>query len=175
MKQITLLALLLISVTTIQAQDARPWDVYFSQMSTFEDMESEEWQDCYELLCELEEHPININNASWDDLQRIPFLNHQQIDDILSYILQYGGMRSSGELAMIKSIDYNTRCLLSFFIIKSSAFSELSGGISVLNMSFPLNDGKIGTQPYSVHLFIGSDFISEIFLLPYLTLKSSTL
>ena len=118
MKQITLLVLFILffSITTIQAQDTRPWDVYFSQMSTFEDMESEEWQDYYELLCELEEHPININNASWDDLQHIPFLDHQQIDDILSYIQQYGGMQSAGELAMIKLIDYNTRCLLSFFI-----------------------------------------------------------
>ena len=108
MKQITLLVLFILffSITTIQAQDTRPWDVYFSQMSTFEDMESEEWQDYYELLCELEEHPININNASWYDLQHIPFLDHQQIDDILSYIQQYGGMQSAGELAMIKSIDY---------------------------------------------------------------------
>ena len=116
MRLIILLTLLLISISKVKAQIARQWEPYFSQISTFEDMESEEWQDCYELLCELEEHPININSATWDDLQRIPFLDNQQIDDILSYKYQYGGIQSIGELAMINSIDYYTRCLLSFFI-----------------------------------------------------------
>ncbi len=116
MKRIILIYLLLFCFSASRSQTIREWESYFSQLSTFEDMESEDWQDSYELLCDLEEHPIHINSATWDELASIPFINHQQIDDILSYIYQYGGIQSVGELAMIRSIDYNTRCLLSFFI-----------------------------------------------------------
>ena len=108
--------LLLFASCHLHAQTQRPWEMYFEQLSTFEDIESEDWEHTYEMLCDLEEEPLNINTATHDDLQQFPFLNEQQIEDIQAYIYQYGAMKTVGELAMIESIDYTTRCLLAYFV-----------------------------------------------------------
>ncbi len=93
-----------------------PWEFYWEQMLTAEDMEAEWSSDSHELLCSLEQSPLDINTATREDLRQLPFLNDRQIEDIQAYIYQYGAMRSLGELAMIPSIDYNTRKLLTFFV-----------------------------------------------------------
>ncbi len=100
----------------LQAQTERPWEILFAQLSTFEDIESTEWEDTYEMLCDLEQTPLNINTATREELLRLPFLNERQVEDIHAYIYQYGSMKTVGELAMIESIDYTTRCLLAYFI-----------------------------------------------------------
>ena len=109
-------ALMLCLAGRLHAQTERPWELYFGQLSTFEDIESADWEDTYEMLCDLEEEPLNINTATREDLLRLPFLNEQQVEDIQAYIYQYGAMKTIGELAMIETIDYPTRCLLSYFV-----------------------------------------------------------
>ena len=99
------------------AQEVRPWEVYLGELSTQDDVESTEWEDTYEMLCDLEQHPIDINSATREELLRLPFLNDHQVEDIQAYIHFYGGMKSAGELAMVPSVDYTTRCLLSHFIV----------------------------------------------------------
>ena len=86
------------------------------QLSSVEEIESESWQEAYDVLAELEQHPLNINTATREDLQRIPFLNDQQIEDIQAYVYQYGGMQTLGELAMIESLDWQHLRLLPFFV-----------------------------------------------------------
>ena len=54
-----------------------------------------------------------------EDLERIPFLNAQQIEDIQAYLYQYHGMRTLGELSMIESLDFQRRQLLSYFVYLS--------------------------------------------------------
>ena len=98
------------------AQQQRPWEEAFANLSTAEDIESADWEDTYELLCDLEQHPIDINTATREQLQSLPFLSDKQVEDIQAYLYQYGGMKSLGELAMILSLDYNTRILLSHFV-----------------------------------------------------------
>ena len=80
-------------------------------------MESEGWADTYEMLTDLEEAPLDINSASREELEQLPFLSGQQVEDIQEYIYRYGGMKTTGELAMIPSIDYTTRCLLGYFVV----------------------------------------------------------
>ena len=88
-------------------RNAQPWERYLNELSDVEDFENVTWEDYYDLLNDYAEHPINLNTATREDLERLPFLSAQQIEDILAYIYQYGGMKSRGELAMIESLDSN--------------------------------------------------------------------
>ena len=107
--------LCLASLSTIKGQTTRPWEELFSELTTDDDVESAEWEETYEMLCDLEQHPIDINTATEEQLLQLPFLNKKQVEDILSYVYFNNGMKSHGELAMIESIDYTTRCLLTYF------------------------------------------------------------
>ncbi len=94
----------------------RPWESMLVDLSTAEDIDAADWEDQYEMLCDMEQEPLNINTATREELLRLPFLTPQQVEDIHVYIYQYGAMKSPGELAMIPSIDYTTRCLLTHFV-----------------------------------------------------------
>ncbi len=97
-------------------QEGRPWESLFADLSTLNDMESAEWAETYEMLCDLEESPMDINTATREDLLRLPFLSERQVEDIHVYLYRYGSMKTLAELAMIESIDYTTRCLLTYFV-----------------------------------------------------------
>ena len=99
-----------------QEKDVHSWEKYLSAVMTAEDMESEEWQLNYDLLCELEQHPININKATREDLEQLPFLSAQQVEALMEYKYRYGGMKSLAELMMIREIEPQMRKLLGCFI-----------------------------------------------------------
>lgn len=105
---------------TVVAQDERPWEHYFNRNGMMEDAESGAWEETFELLSDLEQHPMDINSATREDLERLPFLTDRQVEDICAYLYQYGAMRSPGELAMIESLDFDTRQMLQHFIHFSS-------------------------------------------------------
>ena len=103
-------------VIGMQAQGEHQWELYLNQVMTAEDMESEEWQLNYDLLCELEQHPININTATREELEQLPFLSAQQVEALMAYLYRYGEMKSTAELQMITEIGPQTRKLLECFI-----------------------------------------------------------
>ena len=117
LRRLAILPLLLCCLHAMAQTTEHPWEFFWQQMVTADDVEADWGEDAYEVLCEMEQEPIDVNSATREDLQRLPFLSDQQIEDIQAYVYQYGGMRSLGELAMIPSIDYNTRSLLTFFIV----------------------------------------------------------
>ncbi len=98
------------------AQEGRPWEQYLNEVMTAEDSESETWERTYELLCELEQRPLDINRATREQLEELPFLNAQQVEELVEYLYRYGRMESLGELMMIQSLDYYPRKLLTYFI-----------------------------------------------------------
>ena len=53
------------------------------QVMTAEDMADEGWQQNYEMLCELEQNPININRTTREELEALPFLSAQQVEAIM--------------------------------------------------------------------------------------------
>ncbi len=112
---LTLLAAAITAVAAAQ-ETQRPWEGLFADISILDDMESAEWESTYEMLCELEQEPLDINTATREQLLQLPFLNDKQVEDIHIYIDRFGTMKSTGELAMITSLDYTTRCLLSYFV-----------------------------------------------------------
>ena len=62
-----------------------PWQQLLSELSEMEDFENTAWEDYEEDLEELSQHPMNLNAASREDLERLPFLTTSQVEDILYY------------------------------------------------------------------------------------------
>lgn len=112
------MTLLLMLSLGVKAQDVqlRPWEVYLNEVMTLEDVESESLETVYDLLCELEQHPLDINSLTRETLEQFPFLSAQQIEEIIEYRDRYGPLKSVGELQMVRSLDYAQRRLLSYFI-----------------------------------------------------------
>ena len=102
--------------TGVMAQEQRPWEQYLNEVMTAEDAGSATWEETYELLCELEQHPMDINRVTREQLEELPFLSAQQVEGIMEYLWRYGRMESLGELAMIRELDYLQRRLLTYFI-----------------------------------------------------------
>lgn len=98
------------------AQNNDTWQRYFDEMVEMDDDETTNWSAVYDALSELADHPININTATKEDFEQLPFLTDAQIEEICAYVYQYGPMKSLGELAMIEPLDYYRRRLLSCFV-----------------------------------------------------------
>lgn len=107
---------LCVSMTYAQ-ESQHSWESLLNDVMALEDGESLSWQETYDILCELEQHPIDLNNATREDLEVIPFLTAQQVMDICEYLYKYAPMRSLGELAMIESLDYYQCELLRHFVV----------------------------------------------------------
>ena len=97
-------------------ETSRPWQVYLDALTETEDYENIRWEDYEEMLGELAEHPININIATREELEQLPFLSSQQVEEILAYIYRYGGVKSLAELQVLGSIDWRQRLLLGCFV-----------------------------------------------------------
>ncbi len=69
----------------------------------------------YDLLQDLSEHPIDLNKATHEELEQLPFLSKQQVMDFIEYRDRYYPIRSLGEMRMIKSMDHQQLSLLPFF------------------------------------------------------------
>lgn len=100
----------------VQGQTMHDWEQAFTELITMDDEDMDGWEDAYDVLSELEMQPININTATREDFERIPFLTSQQIEELVAYIDQYGGMKSLGELGLIYSLDPQRRELLRHFV-----------------------------------------------------------
>ena len=100
----------------VQAQSGHEWERYLNEVMTAEDAGSAAWEDTYNLLCELEQQPLDINQATREQLEQLPFLSAQQVEEIVEYLYRYGPMKSLAELRMIRSLDDSRRRLLTYFI-----------------------------------------------------------
>ena len=58
---------MILTVLVLQAQEQHSWEQYLNQVMNAEDMASEQWQENYDLLCELEQNPININKTTREE------------------------------------------------------------------------------------------------------------
>ena len=114
MKTLFAVFLLLLSLSST-ANSKRPWEQLLAELLTIEDIESEEWEDTYEMLCELEQEPLNLNTATRDELEALPFLSAQQVEAVMEYLYKHGAMKSMNELRMIRALDYAQIELLHYF------------------------------------------------------------
>ena len=115
MKNLLIVVLSFCPLLSFCAGEGHEWEQFLYQLSELEDIESSSWESSFDLLCDLEENPININTASREDLEQFPFLTAKDIEDISEYLYRYGPMKSLGELVMIKDLSYYKRRLLFYF------------------------------------------------------------
>ena len=107
--------LLMLMPHAMVAQTERPWEQAFARLMTAEDVESAAWEDGYEMLCELEQHPMNLNTMTREELEALPFLTDQQVEGFIAYRDCYGPLKSMNELRVIREMDYVQIELLPFF------------------------------------------------------------
>lgn len=129
MKKQAIAVILMLSASAIHAQNniwQAPsgtnslWEQYLDNLSDYDDIEAGSTEEMYEVLRELEATPIDLNNATDDDIQRLAFLSNEQREELTEYLDRHHPIRSIGELAMIKSLDNVTLQLLSSFVYVGS-------------------------------------------------------
>ena len=186
--RLILLGMICWSVLVGHGQERRAWEPYLEQMMTVEDADAGTWQHTYDLLCDLEQHPININRATREELEAIPFLSAQQVEELVAYLYRYGPMKSTAELRMISTLRPGQRELLSFFIYLGEAKSkrythhELTFTTKVpmsnghwfryqLEHGDGLTVGLVGDQDADEPFFSGCNHAGYDFYSPYLQLN----
>lgn len=108
--------LVMICFLPSSAQDETRWEEYYQRWLENNEQMEETNADAYETLSDLQTHPLNLNTATREDLERLPFLSAQQVEGICEYLYHYAPVRSLSELALIETIDYDTRLLLQCFV-----------------------------------------------------------
>jgi hypothetical protein len=107
----------------VSAQTDNPWQEYVKEVMTLDDTELSQ-ESVNDLLSELSQHPLNLNTITREQLETLPFLTPQQIEELMAYRYRYGPLKSMGELQMIRSLDYARRRLLSCFVFVGDAPAE---------------------------------------------------
>ena len=100
------------------------WEEFVEKISVDEYDDGEDMSPLLEELAGLHEHPFNLNTATKDDLEQLPFLDADEIEEILAYVYRYGPMQSLGELMLIEELDYQTRQFLALFVYVENPVEE---------------------------------------------------
>ena len=88
-------------------------DIYYQL--TEEDGEVPEWEELHTTLTHFQEHPINLNHTTKEELEQLHILSDLQIENILYYLYRHGKMHSIYELRLIEGLEnYHIRNLLPF-------------------------------------------------------------
>ena len=100
------------------------WEEFVEKISVDEYEDGEDLSPLLEELAALHEHPFNLNTATKEDLEQLPFLDGEEIEEILAYVYRYGPMQSLGELMLIEELDYQTRQFLTLFVYVENPVEE---------------------------------------------------
>ena len=117
---------LLISCYSVDAQESYSvdkWREYIEEMAEATGNE-EQAETLYSELSYLSEHPFDLNTATREQLQRLPFLSDNQIEALLAYCRRYGPMLTLYELQGIRELDAQTILLLLPFVQVSGNMVE---------------------------------------------------
>lgn len=93
----------------------REWQSLLNEVVA-DDEETLDWETVYDALCDLEDNPVDINTATKEDMERIPFLDENEVADILEYVYRNEEMLSKQELIAVASLSATKRTLLEYFI-----------------------------------------------------------
>ena len=95
--------------------DRMAWEDFVALMVEEND-EEEIDEETMERLFELYGNPIDINKARKEDLEMLPFLSEEQVNEVLQYVEKNGPMMSLGELMMVKNLGMKEREMLRLFV-----------------------------------------------------------
>ncbi len=86
-----------------------------------EEEEETGYEEFWNELLYLANHPLDINKATAEEWKKLPFLTDPQIEELVSYKDQYGEMVSIYELKNIRTLDHKSiRMLLPFVYINEN-------------------------------------------------------
>lgn len=131
---ITVCVLLNMHISILHSQNtfsSDKWMDYVEELAQ-EAEDTERIETLYADLSYLVEHPYDINEATAEQLKRLPFLSDRQIESILTYRKKYGNMVTLFELKNIEDLDFQTIELLLPFIYV--------GELTVENLSFSVKN-----------------------------------
>ena len=150
--------LLILCFLPLFAQNENNWEEYYQRWLENNEQMEETNEEVFETLAEMQTHPINLNTATREDLERLPFLTAQQVESICEYLYHYAPMRSVAELALIEAIDYDTRMLLQCFVyIDNSRPQQFPSLRNILKygkhelageVKFPLTSPSLASKKY---------------------------
>ncbi len=124
-------------------------------------------EDVVEELYDIHQHPIELNGATAQQLQQLPFLTTVQVLAIVDYVSRNRPMLSLGELMYIRELDYPTRMRLTLFCCVDASVADRSRDVRlrdlmrygkhelVLRSDFPLYT-KEGFKPKSDSILLKS-------------------
>ena len=125
-----LFLLTLLLMCPIVASADTEWETWLEDLMQDGDYSEAQYEEMYNSLSDMTQNKININHATRQELEALPFLSEKQVMDIMEYLDRYHSMKSLNELMSIESIDYETRQLLYEFLYvgegKSPGFPSLS-------------------------------------------------
>lgn len=78
----------------------------------------------FEDLSYLSEHPIDLQRAEREELERLPFLSPEQIENLLYYIYRFGPLVDLYELKNVEALDLRTITYLLPFVCIGEAKRE---------------------------------------------------
>ena len=128
-------------VPAVSTTGSPSWEQLFRDWMSLEDVDYGE--DTFELLASLAENKLNLNQTTREELELLPFLSATQIEELIAYRDRYKPMRSLNELLMIRSLDWNTRRLLAYFVRCDIAAAPASG---LPSLSTLLQEGRHTVQ-----------------------------
>ena len=100
-------------VDNLKAQSS--WEEVVEQLASQGEEGSYNLETLFEELEDWKAHPVNINTATKEQLEKFPFLSPQLVENMLYYLYKYGPMLSEKELLMVEDMDRRTvRYLLPF-------------------------------------------------------------
>ena len=71
--------LLLFTYLLASAQQQHEWEQYLYQIGEMEDMEAVDWEAYFDMFCDFEASPLNINTATREELEQFPFLSAKDL------------------------------------------------------------------------------------------------
>lgn len=116
MKNLVILLVLLSPFLAVAAQERAAWEACLDEYIAADDGNGGDWEAVYDILSDYADNPININTATREQLEQLPFLNDRQIEDLCEYLYRYGPLKTVNELTVIESLDSRCRELLKCFI-----------------------------------------------------------
>ncbi len=93
------------------------WEDFVGVMADENDEDYSVDEELFEQLYELHNNPININNATKDDLMMMPFLDEGMADAVTSYVEKNKPVQSLGELMFIRQLGKRERSMMRLFFV----------------------------------------------------------
>lgn len=138
MKKTILLFIFLTVSYNSSSQVVNSWEDELDRIGQYEDIDNGSLELMYDNLSDIANNKIDINSCSREQLEQLPFLDDQQIMDIMEYRDRVRRMETAMEFYLIPSLDRETIQILRQFV----TFSPEASGDTIPSMRKVLKFGK---------------------------------